>query len=633
MKKTIKFVAISGLSFAMLTAAGCVSEPVGRSGERYEPTWESLAKHRNPEWFRDAKFGIYTHWGPVAVGAEDGPGGVQWYGRNMYVDNSPTFEYHRKKYGDQNKVGYKDIVPLFKAEKFDAEAWAELFAKAGAKFAGPVAIHHDNYAMWDSKYTEWDSMDQSPKRDFTAELEEAIRKRGMKFIATFHHGFAWRYFEPSYKYDGANPKYAGLYCQAHEPDAPPTQEFLDQWLGKVNEVVKKYQPELIWFDFGLSRVITPEYQRRMFADYYNWAARNNLQVGVAHKHRDLHKYTGILDFERGREDQLTPYPWLTDTSVGPWFHQKSSSFKTVDDLVDVLVDIVSKNGCMLLNVGPAADGTIPEQGRQLLLGMGDWLQVNGEAVYGTRPWLVYGEGPTRMAKSGGFSERTELKYTSADIRFTRSKDGKTVYVIMLGWPDQEVTIRSVRVAGHGQVELLGHRGELEHHINQTGQVVITPPQNKPGAHAFAFRLTGFQIDLHPEARFQMPGAVRLEPGRATLEGERIQTQVNEGRENIGYWDHPAEKIHWLVRLDRPGRWQVRGEFSCAGGPSGLRIALAGRSVEAKVPPTQGWFKPVFVDIGRVQIDRSGVYQLTLEPTDAKKWKAVNVYQLQIAPMR
>ena len=339
MKETGSLLAIFGLVLGVLATAGI--------GGPYEPNWESLSNHKVPQWFRDAKFGIYTHWGPVTVGAEDGPGGVQWYGRNMYVEKSPTFDYHRKKYGDPNEVGYKDMVKMFKAEKFDAEQWAELFAAAGAKFAGPVAIHHDNYAMWDSKYTEWDSMDQSPKRDFTAELEKSIRKRGMKFIATFHHAFSWQYFEPSYKFDGGDGKYAGLYCQPHEPGTPPSGDFLDKWLGMVNEVVEKYEPDLTWFDFGLSRVITLKYRQKMFADYYNWAADKGVEVGVAHKHQDIHEHTGIIDFERGREDKLTPYPWLTDTSVGPWFHQKSSPFKTVNELVDVLVDIVSKNGCML----------------------------------------------------------------------------------------------------------------------------------------------------------------------------------------------------------------------------------------------------------------------------------------------
>ncbi|MHC4540791.1 MAG: alpha-L-fucosidase [Planctomycetota bacterium] len=245
-------------------------------------------------------------------------------------------------------------------------------------------------------------------------------------------------------FDAADGKHAGLYCEPHEQGAPPSKEFLDKWLGMVNEVVEKYEPDLTWFDFGLSRIITPEYRQRMFADYYNWAAKKDVKVGVAHKHRDIHEYTGIIDFERGREDQLTPYPWLTDTSIGPWFHQKSTLYKSVDDLVDVLVDIVSKNGCMLLNVGPAADGTIPRDAQKLLRGIGRWLKTNGEAIFDTRPWQVYGEGPTRMAKGGGFSERQKLKYGAADIRFTQSKDGKTVYVILLGRPDQQVTIRSMR---------------------------------------------------------------------------------------------------------------------------------------------------------------------------------------------
>ena len=480
----------------MLTIAP--GAPEARSNPAYEPAWESLSQHKIPEWFRDAKFGIYTHWGPVTVGAEDGPAGVQWYGRNMYVPDSPTFEYHRKKYGNQNTFGYKDMVPLFKAEKFDAGQWAELFAAAGARFAGPVAIHHDNYAMWDSKFTEWDSVDQAPGRDFAAELEKAIRTRGMKYIATFHHGFAWQYYEPAYTFDAADGKHAGLYCEPHQPGTPPSKPYLDKWLGMVNEVITRYEPDLLWFDFGLSRVITPEYQQRMFADYYNWAAKKGIEVGVAHKHRTIHQHTGILDFERGREDRLTPYPWLTDTSIGPWFHQKSTPYKSVNDIVDVLVDIVSKNGCMLLNVGPAADGTITPEAQKLLRGIGRWLSTNGQALFETRPWIIFGEGPTRNS-GGGFSENKDKPYTSKDIRFTQSKNGKTLYVIVLDWPEQELTIRSIRVTDLGRIRLLGYKGEIEHRLNDAGQLVITPPRDKAGEHAFAFCLQGFQVDLHSEA--------------------------------------------------------------------------------------------------------------------------------------
>ncbi len=494
-----------------------------KADDPYEPTWESIEKHQIPEWFLDAKFGIYTHWGPVTVGAEDGPDGVQWYGRSMYIPGSPIFEYHRSKFGDQNKFGYKDIVNLFRAEKFDAEAWAELFEAAGARFAGPVAIHHDNFAMWDSALTEWDSMDKGPGRDVTGELEKAIRKRGMKFIATFHHAFTWRYFEPSYKFDGADPRYAGLYCQAHQPGAPPTGEFQAQWLAKVNEVVNKYEPDLIWFDFGLGsdthKCITPEYRRSMFADYYNWAARNNRQVGVAHKHPEIHKYTGILDFERGREDRLTPYPWLTDTSIGPWFHQKSTPYKSANDIIDVLVDIVSKNGCMLLNVGPAADGTIPPQAQKLLRDIGTWLKVNGEAIYETRPWQTFGEGPTSNT-GGGFSERKDKTYTSRDIRFTRSKDGGTLYVIVLDWPMEHLTIESMNVTNttsNSRVQLLGCEGSLKFSINNTKQLIIETPdlntEERPCEHAFAFKLTGFEVESRNETNFHTPDKVLSEPLR------------------------------------------------------------------------------------------------------------------------
>jgi len=620
----------------LVILSACVSglSRDSRAGQPFKPTWESLSAHTVPEWFRDAKFGIYTHWGPVTVGAEDGPNGVQWYGRSMYLKESPVFEYHREHYGDQKKFGYKDMIALFRATKFDADQWAAIFAASGAKFAGPVAIHHDNFAMWDSAITQWDAVDNGPHLDITGELANAIRRHGMKFIATFHHAFSWRYFEPSFQYDGKDPRYADLYLP-HTPGAPPSRRFLDRWLALVDEVVQKYEPDMIWFDFGLGSVITPEYQRRMFADYYNWAAAKGVAVAVAHKHRDIHKHTGILDFERGREDRLTPYPWLTDTSVGPWFRQKSVPYKTVDQIVDVLVDIVAKNGCMLLNVGPAADGTIPPEAEKLLRGVGDWLKVNGTAIYSTRPWLTYGEGPTRQEKGGGFSERRDRGFTNKDIRFTRSKDGATLFVIVLGWPDQEITVRSMKISGHGSVKLLGSDQRVDFQRNDAGQLVIKPPRlslkQRPCRHAYVFQLTGFAASLHPDACFDLPAVLHLEPAKAVMEGCRVNVQVSEGRENIGYWDLPREKVHWLAYLERPGRWRVRGEFSCAGGPSSLRLNIAGADLVATVPRTHGWFHPELVTMGDVTIDKPGVYHLVLEPADADTWKPVNVYQLQLAP--
>ena len=308
----------------------------------------------------------------------------------------------------------------------------------------------------------------------------------MKFITTFHHGFAWQYYEPAYAFDAGDGKNADLYGEPHAKGAPPSDRFLKTWLALVDEVLVKYKPDLTWFDFELQRVIPPEYQRLMFAHTYNWAAREHREIGVAHKFREIHEHTGILDFERGREDKITEYPWLTDTSLGPWFNHNILQYRTTKDLVNVFVDVVSKNGCLLLNVGPHADGTIPERARVILTQLGDWMKINGEAIYGSRPWQVYGEGPTRNS-GGGFSERKDHPYTSEDIRFTTR--GGYLYAIALDWPASgKLLIRSI--AGNPRaISLLGHEGRLKWSRIAEG-LAIELPASKPCDYAFVFKIAG-----------------------------------------------------------------------------------------------------------------------------------------------
>ena len=218
--------------FALSAWAADAGKPDGASGP-FEPTWDSLRAHRDPEWFRDAKFGIYTHWGPVTVGSEDCPSGRQWYGREMYDPKSAVFVCHQQHFGDQNKVGYKDRHPAVQGGEVRRRSLGRTVRPLGAKFAGPVAVHHDNFAMWDSAVTPWNAVRMGPKRDVTGELEKAIKRHGLKFITTFHHGFAWRYFEPAFAFDGADPQYALLYTEPHKPNEPPSKAFLDQWLAMV----------------------------------------------------------------------------------------------------------------------------------------------------------------------------------------------------------------------------------------------------------------------------------------------------------------------------------------------------------------------------------------------------------------
>lgn len=482
----------------LLAWLGCAdTRQTGSRAESYEPTWESLGKYPVPEWFKDAKFGIYTHWGAYAVPAF----GHEWYPRRMYIDGDHSrgnfLKYHQEHFGHQDEFGYKDFIPMFTGEKFDAEEWAELFKKAGAQFAGPVAEHHDGFAMWDTKYSEWNAVKMGPKRDVVGEMEQAIRKRGMKFVTSFHHAYNWQYYQVwRGKYDVADPAYEGLYGPMHGENERPNKEFIDEWHGKLIEVIDKYSPDLMWFDFGLEMLPESAIQDYL-AYYYNHAVKNGKQVVVTYKDHDLPPGVGVVDLERGRMEKLTYHNWLTDTSIGwrSWGYIDGESFKDANVLIDVLVDIVSKDGCMLLSVGPRADGSIPEEAQKYLLDIGEWLKINGEAIYGTRPWVVYGEGPTKMEAGGGFNEDPDRQYTGEDIRYTVK--GDALYAIALGWPGEQMTIRT---AGGGNdawerldagkitsITMLGDGRKLDWEQTEDGLVIQTPDQ-KPCENAFVFKI-------------------------------------------------------------------------------------------------------------------------------------------------
>ncbi|MHC4265827.1 MAG: alpha-L-fucosidase, partial [Planctomycetota bacterium] len=345
--------------------------------------------------------------------------------------------------------GYKDLIPMFTAEKFDADEWAELFEKAGAKFAGPVAEHHDGFAMWDTKYSEWNAAKMGPKRDVVGELEKAIKKRDMKFVTAFHHAANWFFFPVHDKrYDTGDPKNSGLYGQYHQPGEKRNQEFIDEWYNKIIEVIDNYSPDFIWYDFALDEI--PEgYVKDFLAYYYNHAEEKGKQVVVTYKGNDLVPATGVRDLELGQEASITYHEWITDSTVddrGAWGYADDLTFKSPNRVVDNLVDRVAKNGYLLLNVGPKADGTIPEEARDLLLEVGEWLEVNGDGIYGTSPWTIASEGPTNLGAVGeiGFNE-SNVVYTNEDIRFTVK--GDNIYATFLAWPEEEAVIKTLRAAG------------------------------------------------------------------------------------------------------------------------------------------------------------------------------------------
>jgi alpha-L-fucosidase len=476
----------------------------------FRPNWDSLESYRVPAWFRDAKFGIFIHWGVYSVPAF----GNEWYSRNMYQRGNPAFEHHVATYGPQAKFGYKDFIPLFTAQKFDPVAWIDLFEQAGAKYVVPVAEHCDGFAMYASSITPWNAMQMGPHRDVVGELAKAARARGLHFGVSSHRAeHAWWYdggmLFPS---DVEDPRFAVLYGPAQrmalvssgdsdgkEPDPdhlerwlPPDKAFLDDWLARSAELVDKYHPDFFYFDWWIGQPAFQPYLQRFAAYYYNQATLRHQGVVLTYKGYDFPESAAVLDVERAKLDAIRLLSWQTDTSVSihSWGYVENDEYRDSASLVRELVDVVSKNGNLLLNVGPKSDGTIPDQARRILLEMGAWLKINGEAIYGSRPWLVYGEGPTKVTSSAKDSDRQE--FTAEDIRFTRNNDA--LYAIALGWPTNgELRIRSLArglpyLGGPVcQVKLLGSNDAISFRQEVDGLYIELPKQGLSEP-AFTFRI-------------------------------------------------------------------------------------------------------------------------------------------------
>jgi len=458
-------------------------------GQKYEANWESMKQYKVPRWYNDAKFGIFIHWGIYSVPAY----ASEWYPRQMYQKGHRAYNYHLEHYGPQSQFGYKDFIPSFKADKWDPEAWAELFEKAGAKYVVPVAEHHDGFPMYACSYTSWDASEIGPRRDVLGELGAAVRRHGMKLGASSHRAKNWSYYFYEDGFDTVDPRYSGLYGRAHGHDEPADEEFLEDWYARTVEIVDKYQPDLMWFDFGFERPEFEPYRRKFAAYYYNKAIEWGKEVAINYKHDAFPSWAAVLDIERGKLDSIREAFWQTDTSVclRSWGYIQDHEYRSVDSLVDELVDIVSKNGCLLLNVGPRPDGTIPEEQQRILLEIGQWLDVNGEAIYGTTYWRTFGEGPTRT-KAGYHRERRQKKFTAEDIRFTSK--GDKLYAIVLDWPGGELVIRTLGSRSQlcpqqiTEAAMLGSSEKPGWSRDEEG-LKITMPSQRPCDHAYAFRLT------------------------------------------------------------------------------------------------------------------------------------------------
>lgn len=457
---------------------------------KYEPTWESLNQYEVPEWYQDAKFGIFIHWGVSTV-----TGGPIRYGQNMYREGQPLYERHKEKYGGWKEFGYKDFIPLFKPEKFDPDEWAELFRKSRARYVVQVATHHDGFAMYDSSVTEWCAAKMGPKRDFVGDLSKAVRKRGMKFGTSSHYAFCWRFYSYRDDFDTVDPRYEGLYLKPHDREDPASPEFLEHWYARTTDIIDKYEPDIMWFDFGWNKPEFEPYRQKTGAHYYNKGIEWGKDVVLCHKGDDSMRQTAVHDLERGIYEGISERPWMSDTKIsqGNWaYTPDNDSFWSTEWIIHNLVEVVSKNGCLLLNVGPSDKGTITEQETQRLIEVGEWLDVNGEAIFETRPWKIYGEGPTKIEPGGHNEKNFPTNFHPNDIRFTSK--GNTLYAICLAWPEKEVTIKSLAQGSEyckGQingVRLLGSIDQPGWERNREG-LTVKVSKNKPCSHACVFKIS------------------------------------------------------------------------------------------------------------------------------------------------
>ena len=623
------------LIFARVTSAAEL--PIAQGP--FQPTAESLKQYQYPDWFRDAKFGIWAHWGPQAV-----PMDGDWYARGIYEPGNKHYKYHLEHYGHPSEFGYKDIIPLWKAEKWDPDRLMSLYKKAGAKYFVSMGSHHDNFFLWNSKLHRWNAVNMGPHRDVVGEWQQAAQKYGLKFGVSEHLGASFTWFQASHRadktgpkagvpYDGANTNYWDLY---HFPAEPGDTDWYSmnprwqqQWYNEIKELVDNYHPDLLYSDGGVPFGNVVGYS--LIAHLYNDSvARHNGQVQVVYNCKQKSDGRWVEDLERGIMPRIDPNPWQTDTSIGDWFYDRNWKFRPVSWVIHMLVDNVSKNGNLLLNVVQRPDGSLDPEVEEMLGQLADWNAIHGEGIFGTRPWLVYGESAVKV-KGGSFGE--DYKYNAHEIRFTTK--GATLYAFALGWPeDRKLTIRSLAKPNGSsinqieQIALLGYDGKLAWQQTPEG-LTVTLPERKVSEYTAALKIIGSALTNVPFAPMvtvitpDAHGQIILSPETADLNG-KVGVEQKGGQPNFGFWDDPADSVSWTVRFPAAGKYSVRTECATVHDNVPFVIELGKQMVNGVAAHTGSWDQFAAVNLGTVTVEAPGQVQVRVRPQDPARWQPINL---------
>jgi len=507
---------------------------------KFQPTWNSLRQYQCPDWFRNAKFGIWACFGPQNV-PEDG----DWYARNMYAEGSAQNRFHVEHYGPPSQFGFKDVIHVWKAENFDAEKLVALYKKVGAQYFFVMANHHDNFDLYDSKYQPWNSVKIGPHKDIVGDFAQAAHDQGLPFGVSIHAAHAWSFYELAQSADKTGPlagvPYDGklnqadgkgkwwdgldpqdLYAQNHTPSlnfsnaraihgqwnwgngaSIPDQAYCDKFYNRTINLVHKYKPDLIYFDDdALPLWPVSDAGLKIAADFYNFNMNQHdgkLEAILFGKMlSESEQQCFVRDIERGAANTIEPQPWQTDTCIGNWHYDRSlykkNRYKSAKTVIQMLCDIVSKNGNLLLNIPVRGDGTIDDKEEVVLKGIANWMDVNKECIFGTRPWKVFGEGPASEGaalSAQGFNEGKGKAFTGEDVRFT-TKDG-VLYMIALGVPQSDLQIKSLGTSAKLLDHAIHHvslRGSAEKaQWSQTAEALtIKAPAKAPNEIALVFKI-------------------------------------------------------------------------------------------------------------------------------------------------